>query len=60
VSFFKNIVDAANAVNSNVWAFIAMMVGVVLSCHKIVIGDSLIVGGFAILRSGDSDEKKDA
>jgi hypothetical protein len=52
VSFFQNIVDAANAVNSNVWAFVAMVIGVVLSIHKIALGDQMIMASFALLRSG--------
>lgn len=51
VNFFQNIVSAANAVNSNVWAFLAMLIGVFLSVHKIPLGDQMIMASFALLRS---------
>jgi hypothetical protein len=52
VNFFQNIVSAANAVNSNVWAFLAMCIGVFLSVHKVALGDQMIMASFALLRSG--------
>lgn len=50
MNIFKNFVDAVNAVNSNVWAFVALVIGVVLSLHHITLGESIIMSAFAVWR----------
>jgi hypothetical protein len=51
VSRFQNFVLAVNSVNSNVWAFVAMGIGVVLSVHGLAVGESIIMGAFALWKS---------
>lgn len=43
---------AINSINSNVWAFLILLVGVFLVIHKVDSGKELIAGGFVLLRSG--------
>lgn len=54
MNFIQNLVRAINTINSNVWAFIVLLVGVFLVIHRIDSGRELITGGFALLRSGGS------
>lgn len=47
------LVTAVNAINSNVWAFLALCLGVFLSVHGVnEVGHDLILGSFALLQGG--------
>lgn len=54
MNIFKNMVDAANAVSSNVWAFLALCIGVFLAVKKIPLGEQMIMASFALLRTAGS------
>jgi hypothetical protein len=51
-----NFVAAMNLIGSNVWAFLAFLVGVFLVVHKIDVGHEIVVGAFALLRSGPTNK----
>lgn len=51
MNFMLNVVRALNTINSNVWAFILVLIGVFLVLHGSDKGGELIVGGFAILKA---------
>lgn len=55
--FVGKIVAAVDAINSNVWAFLALCIGAFLSVHKLAIGDQIVMAAFALLRGGPSDAK---
>ena len=52
-----NFVQAINAVNSNILAFLALCLGVFLALHNPALGDTLIVGSFALLRGAGTQDK---
>lgn len=50
MNFLMGVVRAVNTINSNVWAFLCVLIGVFLSLHGSQYGGELIVGGFATLK----------
>lgn len=54
MNFAGNLVKAIDAINSNAWAFLALCIGAFLSVHKMPIGDQIVMGSFALLKTGDA------
>jgi hypothetical protein len=52
-NFIDTAVRAINALNSNVWGFSCLCLGVFLFLHSPSVGGSIITGSFAILRSNN-------
>jgi hypothetical protein len=51
MGFLSRCIQALNQINTNLYAFTALMLAVLLCVKHIQVGDQLLVGAFALLHS---------